>query len=77
MMEALFQNEKSEKEIALLNKENQLKKAELNRQKIQNYTILTGLGFTIVVVILMLRTFMQRRNAHQLLKVQKKEIEQK
>ncbi len=77
MMEALFQSEKSEKENELLNKDNEIKKAELEKVQIQNTSILIGLGLTIALLIFVLRGYYLKQNAHELLEERNLEIERK
>ncbi|MBL4653000.1 MAG: tetratricopeptide repeat protein [Flavobacteriales bacterium] len=77
MMEALFRSEKSEKENELLNKDNQIKNAELEKADLQNTSILVGLGLTIILLIFVLRSYYIKRKAHELLEDRNLEIERK
>ena len=77
MMEALFRSEKSEKENELLNKDNQIKNAELEKVNLQNTSVLVGLGLTISLLVFVLRSYYIKRKAHELLEERNAEIERK
>ena len=81
-IEAKYENEKKELQIENLNKENELRVAELakseekrNKQIIIIYSFVGGFIIILVFSIVILRLFMQKKKANRLLAEQKQQIE--
>lgn len=82
-LEAQYESGRKESEIKLLKqekliqeKDNERQKAEINRQLILRNSLLAGLGFIIIIVVLVLIQFVQKQKANKILKQQNEEIHQ-
>jgi serine phosphatase RsbU (regulator of sigma subunit) len=77
-MEARYQNEKKQQQILLLNKDNELQKTEISRQKtVKNYLFgLTALILLIVIIVIW-AYFQKQKTNRQLQLLNKEIIEQK
>ncbi|MCK4662642.1 MAG: tetratricopeptide repeat protein [Bacteroidales bacterium] len=76
-MQTIYETEKKEKEIELLNKEKKIQNSELERQKI---IVLSVICFSILILILVFviyNRFREKKNANKLLSQQNEEIENK
>ena len=71
-MEAVYQTEKKQKEIELLNKDKELQKAEISKQETQKYGFIIGFAFMLILSVVVLRSYSQKRKANILLTSQKK-----
>lgn len=76
-VEGLYQTEKKQKEIELLEKDKALQKTELNRQKVQKFAFIGGFAFMLILAFVIFRSYRQKRKANILLKEQKHQIEEK
>jgi len=80
-MEAVYQNEKKQKEIELLNKDKEeqaaISAAESRKQKAIIHSIVVILLLVLVFAFLSTRSYLQKRSANILLAQQKVEIEEK
>ncbi len=76
-MEAVYQNEKKQKEIELLNKNKELQEIEISKQEMQKFGLVIGLGLMLVLSIAVYRNYRNKKKANVLLTAQKKEIEEK
>lgn len=81
-MGAKYKSEKKQLEIENLNKENDLKKAELvqseekrNRQLVMIYSFVLGFIIILVFSVILFRLFLQKKKANILLAEQKEQIE--
>ncbi|MBI5219418.1 MAG: SpoIIE family protein phosphatase [Bacteroidia bacterium] len=74
-VEAKYQNEKKQKEIELLNKDKELQKIEVRSQKFQKYAFIGGFVLMLLLAVVILRSYREKRKANILLENQKKEIE--
>ena len=82
-LEAQYESGRKESEIKLLKqekviqeKENERQKAEINRQLILRNSLLVGLGFIVIIVVLVFTQFLQKQKANKILKQQNEEIYQ-
>jgi tetratricopeptide (TPR) repeat protein len=82
-LEAQYESGRKESEIKLLKqekiiqeKDNERQKAELNRQRILRNSLLAGLGFIVIIVVLVLIQYLQKQKANKILKLQNEEIQQ-
>lgn len=82
-LEAQYESGRKESEIKLLKqekliqqKDNERQKAEINRQRILRNSLLAGLGFIIIIVILVLIQYSQKQKANKKLQKQNEEINQ-
>lgn len=80
-LEAQYESGRKESEIKLLKqekiiqeKENERYKAEINRQLILRNSLLAGLGFIVIIVVLVLIQYLQKQKANKILKQQNEEI---
>lgn len=80
-LEAQYESGRKESEIKLLKqekllqeKDNERHKAEINRQLILRNSLLAGLGFIIIIVILIFIQYLQKQKANKILKQQNLEI---
>jgi serine phosphatase RsbU (regulator of sigma subunit)/tetratricopeptide (TPR) repeat protein len=76
-MEALYQTEKNQKEIELLNKEKELQQVEISRQEMQKYSFIAGFILMLLLSVVVFRSYTQKRKANILLTEQKRQIEEK
>ncbi len=75
-MQTKYETEKKEKEITLLNKDNELQHTQLNRQQIIIWFVVVGLLLAGVSSIVSYRSFVQKKKANILLEAKNKMIEQ-
>jgi serine phosphatase RsbU (regulator of sigma subunit) len=82
-LEAQYESGRKESEIKLLKqekliqeKDNERQKAEINRQLILRNSLLAGLGFIVIIVVLVLIQYLQKQKANKILKQQNEEIHQ-
>jgi serine phosphatase RsbU (regulator of sigma subunit)/Flp pilus assembly protein TadD len=82
-LEAQYESGRKESEIKLLKqekliqeKDNERQKAEINRQRLLKNSLLAGLGFIIIIAILVLFQYLQKQKANKILKQQNEEIHQ-
>lgn len=76
-LDARYQNEKKEKEIALLNKDKELQNIEVQRQKMQIYGLILGFALMLALAFVSYRSFRQKKKANIALAEQKFIIEEK
>ncbi len=69
-MESLYQNEKKQKEI-------ELQKSEIKQQKTQKTAFIFGFILTLILLMVALYSYIQKKKANKLLAEQKNEIEEK
>ncbi|MBI5217536.1 MAG: tetratricopeptide repeat protein [Bacteroidia bacterium] len=74
-MESKYQNEKKKKEIELLNKNKALQQTEIKQQRTQKYAFIGGFILMLLLAVVILRSYREKRKANILLESQKKEIE--
>lgn len=79
-----YETEKKENQIIILDKENQLSKLEIEKQKAENekqrlwtYSFVIGFSIVLIFSIIILRMFSAKRKANKLLKMLNEEILQK
>jgi len=77
MLQASFDLDKKQAEIALLTKDKELQIAENRRERLFLYALLGGLGLVLVLAVVLLRNNRQKQRANILLKKQKQEIDNK
>lgn len=70
-----YETEKKEKEIILLNKDNELQQAQLNKQQIIIWFIIVGLLLTGISSFISYRSFLHKKKANILLEAKNKMIE--
>ncbi|MBU0765447.1 MAG: tetratricopeptide repeat protein [Bacteroidetes bacterium] len=76
-MQTKYETEKKEKEIELLNKEKEIRNAKLEKQSIVILAVFIGLGLFLILALVILIAFFQKRKANRLLRKQKNEIMEK
>jgi len=76
-MEAIYQGEKKQKEIEILEKDKKLKKIEFRRVQFQKYGFIAGFILMMLLAIIVLRNYSQKQKENLLLNQQKAEIEEK
>ncbi|MBI5540423.1 MAG: tetratricopeptide repeat protein [Bacteroidia bacterium] len=76
-LEATYQLDNKQKEIENLNRDKQIKDAEIKRQTAQKLTFLLGLLLMIIITIGILKRYYDKRKANQILTLQKIEISEK
>ena len=76
-MEAVYQSEKKQKEIELLNKDKELQKTEINRQTTQKYAFILGFILMLSLAFVSFRSYRQKKKANLILAEQKHQIEEK
>ena len=76
-MEAVYQTEKKQKEIELLNKDKDLQQAEISKQETQKLGLVIGLLLMLVLSVVVFRSYRQKKKANALLTIQKNQIEEK
>ena len=76
-MEAMYQTEKNQKEIELLNKDKELQKIEISRQETQKYAFIAGFALMLILSFVVFWSYTQKRKANKLLTKQKALIEEK
>jgi serine phosphatase RsbU (regulator of sigma subunit) len=75
-MEARYQNEKKEKEIELMKKEDQLKSSQIERQNAIRNFLIAGLFLVMVIVVIVTRNYLQKKKVNLILAKQNHEISQ-
>lgn len=76
-MESKYQNEKKKKEIELLNKNKALQQTEIKQQRTQKYAFVGGFILMLILAVVILRSYREKKKANILLESQKKVIEEK
>ncbi|MBI5219499.1 MAG: tetratricopeptide repeat protein [Bacteroidia bacterium] len=76
-MEAKYQNEKKQKEIELLEKDQKLQLSEVKSQRQQKYAFIGGFVLMLVLAVVIFKSYRDKRKANILLAEQKHEIEEK
>jgi serine phosphatase RsbU (regulator of sigma subunit) len=76
-MDAKYQGDKKQKEIELLNKDKKLQAYEVRSQKLQKYALTGGLLLMVILSIVVLQSYRNKKKANRLLEEQKKKIEEK
>ncbi|OFY74715.1 MAG: hypothetical protein A2275_02050 [Bacteroidetes bacterium RIFOXYA12_FULL_35_11] len=76
-MEAKYQNEKKQKEIELLNKNEELQKIEVKSQRTQKYAFIGGFILMLALAVVIFRSYRQKRIANKILFQQEEEIVEK
>jgi serine phosphatase RsbU (regulator of sigma subunit) len=74
-MEAMYQGEKKQKEIEILEKDKKLKIAEIRRVQLQKIGLFAGLLLMLMLAAVIFRSYQQKHRDNLLLSQQKKEIE--
>ena len=77
MLQASFELDKKQAEIALLTKDKQLQQAENKRERIFLFALLGGLASLVVFAVVLFRNNRQKQKANLLLQKQKAEIDTK
>ncbi len=72
--QTLYETEKKDKEISLLNKDKALQDATLKRQKLVIWFFTIGFGIISILLILILRLFRQKQKANKILEQKNEEI---
>jgi len=75
-MEAIYQGEKKQKEIIILEKDKKLKTAEIRREQLQKYVFIGGFLLMMLLAIVIFRSYRQKQKDNLLLAHQKEEIEE-
>ncbi len=70
-LESEYENQKKEREIALLKKDQELQTLALSRQRVLNGAIITGLISVIVIGLLLVNRYRVMNNAKRLLEIEK------
>lgn len=73
-MEAKYQNEKKQAEIALLNKENEFQDLKIDRQRSLQNLMAAGLGLLFMFVIVIILAYRDKQKTNRLLHEQQEEI---
>lgn len=73
-LQTKYETEKKEQQIQLLNQENELKEARVQRQRILSFTFIIGFCIILVFSLVTLRMYNQKKAANILLAQQKEEI---
>ncbi len=76
-MESKYNSEKKQKEIELLNKNEELQKIEVRNLKLQKYAFVIGFILMLTLAFVSYRSFRQKRKANKVLSEQKNEIEER
>ncbi|MBI4944977.1 MAG: tetratricopeptide repeat protein [Bacteroidetes bacterium] len=76
-MEAVYQSDRKQKNIEILEKDKKIKTEEIRRQTLQKYAFIGGFILTLILAVVILINYRQKKKAHFLLGLQKKEIEEK
>lgn len=63
-METKYETEKKQKEIELLNKDNELKNEEIQKQRILTYSFILGFVIILIFSILLYKQFSQKKKAY-------------
>jgi signal transduction histidine kinase len=73
-MEGKYQNDKKQAEIALLNKDNEFKALQIDRQNTTQNLLIGGLGLLLLLVILAVVAYLDKQKTNRLLHDQQEEI---
>ncbi|OFX32120.1 MAG: hypothetical protein A2X08_13320 [Bacteroidetes bacterium GWA2_32_17] len=76
-MEAIYQTEKKQKEIELLNKDKELQNAKISKQETQKIGLIAGIILMLVLSVVIFVSYNQKKKANKLLVFQKHQIEEK
>ena len=76
-MEAIYQTEKKQKEIELLNKDKELQNAKISKQETQKIGLIAGIILMLVLLVVIFVSYNQKKKANKLLVFQKHQIEEK
>lgn len=77
LLQTQFDSEKKDKEIAQLNMSKAKQNSKIHQQRSQNTLLVTGLVFVLVISIVLTLTIVNKRRANEILRAQKREIEEK
>ena len=77
MLQAGFELDKKQAQIALLTKDKQLQAEENRRERLLLYALLGGLGLVLLMAVVLYRNNRQKQHANMLLQKQKEEIDNK
>lgn len=72
--QTLYETEKKDKEIALLNKDKALQDATVKRQKMVIYFFVIGFGIISILLVFIFRLFRQKQKANKILEQKNEEI---
>ena len=75
-LEALYKNEKVQKEIELLNKDKELQKIEIKRQTTQKYAFIVGFILMLGITILALFSYRKIKTQHKIIEYKNSELSQ-
>lgn len=75
-MEAVYQSDKKQKEIELLEKNKDLQNEEIAKQRLLRNSFIAGFIFILVIAFIILRSYNQKKKANLLLSSKNNEIEQ-
>ena len=73
-MESKYQNEKKQAEIAYLNKENELKELQIDRQNSRQTMLAVGLGLSVALILGIILAYQDKQKTNRLLYTQQEEI---
>ena len=76
-MEAVYQTEKNQKEIELLNKDKELQQIEISKQEMLKYSFFIGFALMLILSFVVYMNYSQKKKANIILTEQKKQIEEK
>jgi len=76
-VEAKYEIEKKEQQNVILKKQNDLSNERIQRQNIISYFIIGSLIISLLFGVFMYRVYSQKKKAHQLITIQKEQVEQK
>jgi serine phosphatase RsbU (regulator of sigma subunit) len=76
-MEAMYQGEKKQKEIEILEKDKKLRAAEFRRVQLQKFGLLVGFFLMLILAFVIFRSYKQKQKDNFQLSKQKAEIEDK
>jgi len=76
-MDAIYQTEKKQKEIELLNKDKELQNAKISKQETQKIGLIAGIILMLVLLVVIFVSYNQKKKANKLLVFQKHQIEEK
>ncbi len=76
-LETKYQTEQKEQQIELANVKLGTQELRLKQQELQKYALIIGLAMVLIIALIVLRGYRQKKKANELLGKQKKEIENK
>ena len=83
-IEGKYQNEKNKKEIELLNKDAELSElkiseqdATIERDRYQKFGLWIGLGLVLIIAVISVVSFINKRKANEIITEQKRQVEEK